>query len=110
MDRTDWNRVRAMTDDEVTTAALADPDAQPLTEEAFARTRRTPRAKIIRRALRLTQEEFSARFHISLGTLCDWEQGKTVPDQTARAYLMAIAGDAEAVRRALEAAPRAPWL
>ena len=110
IDRTDWNRVRAMTDDEVTAAALADPDAQPLTEEDVSSARRTPRAKIIRRALRLTQEEFSARFHIPLGTLRDWEQGKAVPDQSARAYLQAIAGDAEAVRRALEAAPRAPGL
>ena len=28
---TDWERLRAMTDEEVTAAALADPDAQPVT-------------------------------------------------------------------------------
>jgi putative transcriptional regulator len=106
--KTDWDRLRAKTDEEVMTAALADPDARPMTDEEFARARRTSRAKIIRRALRLTQEEFSARFHIPLGTLRDWEQGKAAPDQSAQAYLQAIAGDAEAVRRALEAAPRAP--
>lgn len=87
--KTDWDRVRAMTDEEVMTAALADPDAQPLTPEQLAGMKRTPRAKIIRRALRLTQEEFSARFHIPLGTLRDWEQGKTEPDQSAQAYLRA---------------------
>lgn len=108
VDQTDWDRVRAMSDEEVLAAAQADPDAQPMTEEEFSCSRRTSRAKIIRRALRLTQEEFSARFHIPLGTLRDWEQGKTMPDQSAQAYLQAIAGDAEAVRRALEAAPRAP--
>jgi len=106
--KTDWDRLRAKTDEEVMTAALADPDARPMTDEEFARAPRTPRAKIIRRALRLTQEEFSARFHIPLGTLRDWEQGKAAPDRSAQAYLQAIAGDAEAVRRALEAAPRAP--
>ena len=35
----------------------------------------TPRAKLIRRALRLTQEEFAARFQIPLDTLREWEQG-----------------------------------
>jgi putative transcriptional regulator len=103
----DWSRAEAMTEDQRHAAALADPDAEPLTPERLAGLRQTPRLKIIRRALRLTQEEFSARFHIPLGTLRDWEQGAAQPDQTARAYLRAIAGDAEAVRRALEAAPQA---
>ena len=30
-DKTDWERVKAMTDEEVIAAALSDPDAQPLT-------------------------------------------------------------------------------
>ena len=80
-----------MTEDEVTAAALSDPDAQPMTPEDFKRARRTPRAKIIRRALGLTQEEFSARFCIPLGTLRDWEQGAAEPDSCARAYLKVIA-------------------
>lgn len=37
--RTDWNRVRAMTDEEITAAAESDPDAQPL-DDAFWRTAR----------------------------------------------------------------------
>jgi putative transcriptional regulator len=63
--------------------------------------KRTPQAKIIRRALKLTQEEFSQRFHIPLGTLRDWEQGVTTPDQSARAYLTVIARNPEAVQEAL---------
>jgi len=39
-----------------------------------------PRVKIIRRALHLTQEEFAERYHIPLGTLRDWEQGRAEPD------------------------------
>lgn len=108
VDRTDWTRVRAMTDAEVQAAAIADPDARPQTEAQLTAAPKMPRAKIIRRALRLTQEEFSARFQIPLGTLRDWEQGKAAPDQSAQAYLKAIAGDPEAVRRALEAVPHAP--
>ena len=36
---------------------------------------RVPRAKVIRRALQLTQEEFAARYHIPLGTFLnsEWE-------------------------------------
>jgi putative transcriptional regulator len=93
----DWRRAGARTDEQNQAAALADPDAQPL----------TPRLKIIRRALGLTQEEFAARFQIPLGTLRDWEQGAKEPDRAARAYLRAIAGDPAAVLRALYAVPGA---
>lgn len=95
-----------MTEEERHAAALADPDAQPLTEADMDRKKQTPRLKIIRRALGLTQEQFAARFQIPLGTLRDWEQGVAEPDQTARAYLRAIAGDAAAVQQALQAGPR----
>jgi putative transcriptional regulator len=63
--------------------------------------RRTPQAKIIRRALDLTQEEFAARFRIPLGTLRDWEQGRAEPDQPTRAYLTLIARDPDRVNRLL---------
>ena len=82
-------------------ASAEDPDARPLTGSDFKRMKRTPQAKIIRRALDLTQEEFAARFHIPLGTLRDWEQGRSEPDQPARAYLMVIARDPEHVSRTL---------
>ena len=64
----DWSRLDAMSEEQIHAAALGDPDAQPLTPEDFKRMKRTPRAKIIRRALGLSQEEFAARFHIPLGT------------------------------------------
>ncbi len=65
--------------------------------------KRTPQAKIIRRALQLTQEEFSLRYHIPLGTLRDWEQGRAEPDQPTRAYLILIARDPDRVSRVLNA-------
>lgn len=98
--------MRPMTEAEVEAAAASDPDARPFTPEDLAKARRVPRAKTLRRALGLTQEEFSTRYHIPLGTLRDWEQGRAQPDQPASAYLMAIAGDPEGVRRALKGAPR----
>ncbi len=90
-----------MTDDEVLAAAMSDPDAKPLTPDDFKRAKRIPRAKIIRRALGLTQEEFAARFRIPLGTLRDWEQGAAEPDTCARAYLTVIARNPKAVAEAL---------
>jgi putative transcriptional regulator len=101
----DWQRFDALTDEEVHAAALKDPDARPLTGEDFQHLRRVPRAKTLRRALGLTQEEFAGRYHIPIGTLRDWEQGRSEPDQPARAYLTVIARDPEGVRRALEPKP-----
>jgi putative transcriptional regulator len=94
-----------MTDEEIS-AAAADLDARPMSEAELRAARRIPRVKTLRRVLELTQEEFANRFHIPLGTLHDWEQGRTEPDQPARAYLRAIAGDADADSRALENGPR----
>ena len=97
--------MRSMTETEIEAAAAADPDARPFTPEELAKVRRVPRIKTLRRALALTQEEFAARYHIPLGTLRDWEQGRSEPDQPARAYLAVIARDPEGVRRALAAVP-----
>ena len=95
----------AMTEAEVEAAAWRDPDARPFSPEELAKARRIPRAKTLRRALGLTQEEFATRYRIPLGTLRDWEQGRSEPDQPARAYLTVIAHDPDGVRRALEAKP-----
>jgi putative transcriptional regulator len=100
--KTDWRRFDAMTDAQRHQAAVNDPDARPLSEEDFARMKRTPQAKIIRRALGLSQEDFAASYHIPLGTLRDWEQGRVEPDQAARAYLKVIAREPDAVREALK--------
>ena len=94
-----------MTPEEIEKVARSDRDAQPLTQADLKRMKRTPQAKIIRRALELTQEEFSARYHIPLGTLRDWEQGRAEPDQPTRAYLTIIASDPDHVRRMLNPKP-----
>lgn len=98
---TDWVRVDAMTDEEAEANALTDPDNPPMTSEQLSAAPRTPQVKIIRRALRLTQEEFSARYRIPLGMLRDWEQGRSEPDQPDRAYLKVIAVDPNGTAAAL---------
>jgi putative transcriptional regulator len=92
---------KPMTSEAIEKAARSDPDAQPLTRADLKRMKRTPQAKIIRRALQLTQEEFARRYHIPLGTLRDWEQGRAEPDQSTRAYLTLIARDPDHTSRIL---------
>ena len=51
--------------------------------------------RAIRAKLKLTQKQFSERFHIPLATLRDWEEGRAQPDAAAQAYLQVIARDPE---------------
>ncbi len=90
-----------MTEAEIHAAAVADRDARPMTSQEQSRAKRVPRVKTLRRALGFTQEEFAARYDIPIGTLRDWEQGRTEPDQPARAYLRVIAKDPERLHELL---------
>jgi putative transcriptional regulator len=101
IDHTDWAYLAAMTDEEAEANALADSDNPPMTTDQFRSASRMPQVKVIRRALRLTPEEFSARYGIPLDTLLDWELGRSVPDQPTRAYLKVIAVDPEGTAAAL---------
>lgn len=96
-----WARFDAMTEEERHQAAVSDPDAIPMTEEELENAPVVPRVKTLRRALKLTQEEFSLHYGIPLGTLRDWEQGRVEPDQATRSYLTVIARDPETVYRLL---------
>jgi len=89
---------------EIEAGAVHDSENPPLTEARTGQLRPVPRVKTLRRALALTQEEFALRYHIPLGTLRDWEQGRSEPDQPAKAYLTVIARDPEGVERALQPA------
>ena len=102
--KTDWSRADAMSEAERHAAAMADPDSRPMTDAEWKRAPRLPQVGIVRRALKLSQEEFATAFHIPIGTLRDWEQGRYEPDAAARAYLRVIAREPAAVRKAL--APR----
>ena len=100
--KTDWSAFDALTEEEVTDAALSDPDNLPMTDEELARFKRLPNPKEIRQKLHMTQEQFSARFEVPLGTLRDWEQGVREPDSAAKSYLRVIAKIPQAVMEALE--------
>jgi putative transcriptional regulator len=94
-----------MTEAERHAAAMADPDARPMTEAEWKAAPRVPQVFLIRRRLRLSQEEFAAQFHIPVGTLRDWEQRRKEPDAAAKAYLRVIALEPQMVRKALARRP-----
>jgi len=93
-----------MTASQIEASAVEDRDNPPLTLAQLKEMRLVPRVKTLRRASGLTQEEFAERYQIPLGTLRDWEQGRTEPDQAAHAYLNVIAHDPKTVQSALRAA------
>ena len=66
-----------MTEAERQAAAMADPDAQPMTDEEWAGAPRVSQVSVIRRALKLSQEQFAATFHIPIGTVRDWSKDAT---------------------------------
>jgi putative transcriptional regulator len=79
-------------------------ETQPLAQEQLDRMVRITPVKRLRIELGLSQTEFAERFHIPVGTIRDWEQRRSEPDQAAQAYLKVIAADAAFVERTLAAA------
>src|ERR1019366_186807 len=57
--------------------------------------------RALRSKLGLSQAEFASQYGISLRTLQEWEQGRTSPDSTVRAYLTVIERNPQAVIEAL---------
>jgi putative transcriptional regulator len=97
--------MRKMTEKEIEAAALSDPDNPPLTKAELAKMRRVSPVKRLRWRLSLSQEAFAARYKIPLGTLRDWEQGRSEPDAPARAYLTVIAQDPDRTAKAFKKMP-----
>jgi putative transcriptional regulator len=106
---TDWDAIDSLTDEELTAAALADPDAQPIpqgTDEELAKLglHRLVNVRKLRDRLGLTQEAFADTYRIPVGTLRDWEQCRKNPDAPARAYLTVIDRNPEVVAQLLRRA------
>jgi putative transcriptional regulator len=57
--------------------------------------------KRIRENLNMTQKDFASHFGFSLRTVQEWEQGRIMPSGGAKAFLVVIDREPEAVKRAL---------
>jgi putative transcriptional regulator len=94
----DWGRLDAKSDNAITDAAIADPDAQPLTDDQLSLARRPALAKRVRQKLRMGQETFAISYGIPLEALRAWERHEIVPTQTEMAYLQLIEREPERAR------------
>ncbi len=86
----DWRRLDALTDEEITAAALSDPDNPPLSDKELAEFRRPAPAFKLRRKLRMSREEFADAYGIPLETLVAWERHRAEPSEVELAYLRLI--------------------
>jgi putative transcriptional regulator len=84
-------RLDAMTDEEITAAALSDPDNPPLTEEELQIFDDVNFLRGVREATGLSQAKFAEAYRINLARLRDLEQGRTRPDSALKAYYTVIA-------------------
>lgn len=101
---TDWDRLDAMTDEDVLSAAASDPDAQPMSPRELAGMRRVSPVKLLRLRLGMTQLQFAEAYGLPVGTLRDWEQHRSRPDAPALALLRAIDREPETMARLLRQA------
>lgn len=93
-------RLDALSDDDVARTATGDVDNPPMTPDELKQAQQVSFAKHVRLLLGLTQEAFAKAYGIPLGTLRDWEQHRTEPDQAAQSYLKVIAAMPEEVQKA----------
>ena len=104
--KTNWDKVKFLTEKQVITAAKSDPDAKPLTRAQLKKFKRVnPPKKIdvkrIRMMLHVSQSEFAAYFGVSVRTIQEWEQHRSTPNQLARNFLKVIEKAPKAVLKAL---------
>jgi putative transcriptional regulator len=104
--KTNWKKIRALSENEIIAAAKSDPNATPLSLSELKKFKRViPTKKIdvkaIRDKLHLSQDEFAGYFGVSIRTLQEWEQHRRLPSATARNFLKVIDCEPKAVLRAL---------
>ncbi len=58
--------------------------------------------KLIREQQNLSQRKFAETYHIPLGTLQGWEQGRREPEHMARLFLNMIDANPKKIRKLLE--------
>ncbi len=91
--RVDMARVDATTEADIA-RHMAEDEAQSMQDAALF-------AQRVRKRLGLSQAEFSARIHVSLDTIRNWEQGKRSPTGAAKALLRILDKAPEAALAAL---------
>ena len=107
--KTDWKRIKTMTEKEIVKAAKSDTDAKLLTARQLKGFKRvhppeTVDVKAIRNKLHLSQENFAKFFGVSIRTIQEWEQHRRTPTATAKNFLIVIDHAPNMVQKALSIA------
>ena len=105
--KTDWEKLKKMTDADIEAAANSDPDNPLLTDEELKQFKRVNPVqdidvKEIRKKLHLSQDKFAIFFGVSKRTIQAWEQKRKRPNATSRNFLRVVDYAPEVVQRALE--------
>lgn len=106
--KTDWKKVKSLTEKQVISAAKSDPDSQLLTSAQLKKFKRVKPAKevdvkSVRLKLHLSQKEFANYFGVSVRTIQEWEQHRRTPTATARNFLKVIEKAPRTVQKVLAA-------
>jgi len=103
----DLERLRNTTDEEIAEQIASDRDTAPdmgdLSGWRIVHNASAQDVRRIRTDLGLSQIVFAERFGLSVRTVEEWEQGRSVPDQSARVLLRVINAAPETVERVLRA-------
>jgi putative transcriptional regulator len=98
--RTDRAKLTATTDEEIRRQQIADGEVPDIPVEEFE-PNVLPR--VVRRRLRMTQEQFATALRIPVNPLRNWEQGRVKPDPAARSLMLIVYRNPEAALAALAA-------
>lgn len=98
--RIDKERLKATSEAEIAAQIAADPDTAP---DVYGKTL-APEPRVLRAAAGMTQEEFARVLNVPIGTLRNWEQGRTPPDAAAATLFRLMAKDLNHILELLEAA------
>ena len=106
--KTNWKKVKSLSEKEIISAAKSDPDAKLLTRLQLKKFKRvtppkTIDVKAIREKLHVSQNEFASYFGVSVRTIQEWEQHRRTPTAIARNFLKVIEKAPKAVLKALSA-------
>lgn len=106
--KTNWKKVKSLTEEQIAAAANTDSDVPLLTPAQLKQFKRVypvkqVDVKSVRQKLHLSQQEFANYFGVSVRTIQEWEQHRRTPTATARNFLKVIELAPKVVQKALAA-------
>lgn len=104
--KTNWDKLKNMTDKDIDEAIATDPDAYAPTKKELKEFKRVHPIKEIdvkkvRQNLHLSQTKFALYFGVNARTIQEWEQKRSNPSPLARNFLRVVQYAPNVVQKAL---------